>query len=342
MFRLRTRFHGTGNAWPVVLGEEHPFYDRYNYAQLANAAYSLLSEDEGKVEYEVLIDAGHGTIQSLLSTTNRIPEAVCLTHGHLDHTLSVDWIVQSYYRQHQKMSRYPVYSTRLVYEALCTSYPQLEEMIDHRELKYGIREPLEQTPIQVTAFPVYHGLKATGASMLLFEEAKSGKRILFTGDLLTPMIRRKDLAMLHNVDMAVCDANNRFPYPRSNHWSIQHAPAPSKDSFLDDFMEGMNPEKLQLPHRHISFHPSNEEFLEAFKMDYSPEGQPFVLLDFLRQINPMHTAVVHYSGSEDEKYYGQPRLSLQDLTTWMIAEGKKYLPHTTFHVPAAGDLIDIF
>ena len=31
--------HGRGNAWPVPLGETHPFYDNTDYRDLANAAF---------------------------------------------------------------------------------------------------------------------------------------------------------------------------------------------------------------------------------------------------------------------------------------------------------------
>ena len=45
--------HGRGNAWPVSLGEEHPFYDRRNYRDLSNAAYSLVVSTGGKVDADV-------------------------------------------------------------------------------------------------------------------------------------------------------------------------------------------------------------------------------------------------------------------------------------------------
>lgn len=77
------RYHGTGNAWPVPLGSEHPFYDRTDSVQLANAAYSINVTSDGE-EIEVLLDAGHGIIQRLLATSNKIPDVLCLTHGHLD------------------------------------------------------------------------------------------------------------------------------------------------------------------------------------------------------------------------------------------------------------------
>jgi len=33
---------GRGNVWPVVLGQEHTFYNRLNYEDLANASCSII------------------------------------------------------------------------------------------------------------------------------------------------------------------------------------------------------------------------------------------------------------------------------------------------------------
>ena len=120
---LKLKVHGRGNAWPVLLGEEHPFYDREDYRDLSNAAYSMRTLVGKEITSDVLIDAGHGTIQSLISGENRIPDCICLTHGHMDHTLSVDWVVQSYWRKHEKKYTYPIYATRPVSEFFLQSYP---------------------------------------------------------------------------------------------------------------------------------------------------------------------------------------------------------------------------
>ena len=107
MSKYFVRVNGVGNAWPVPLGSDHPFYDPGDPEQLANVSFSLLkssgnSPTSTTIEWEILIDAGHGIVQYLIRHGNRIPEAVVLTHAHLDHTLSLDWIIQSFYRLHQK------------------------------------------------------------------------------------------------------------------------------------------------------------------------------------------------------------------------------------------------
>jgi hypothetical protein len=40
MSQVKVRIKGRGNAWPVFLGQEHPFYDRNNIEDLANVSFS--------------------------------------------------------------------------------------------------------------------------------------------------------------------------------------------------------------------------------------------------------------------------------------------------------------
>jgi len=222
--KLEIFVHGRGNAWPIPLGEEHPFYNREDPLDLSNASYSLQLQESHNLLASVLIDAGHGCVQSLLSGDNRIPDCLCLTHGHLDHTLSVDWIVQSFWRRHGKERRYPVYATMPVYRFLIKSFPHLEELTEHRELEFGeTLTPVEDLPLKLTAYPAYHGQHAVGSSMLLFEYADLS--VLFTGDLLAPLLRKEDYGRLHGMELLVVDTNNRFPWPRTNHWSFAGSPS---------------------------------------------------------------------------------------------------------------------
>ncbi|MCK4747182.1 MAG: hypothetical protein KAT15_09110, partial [Bacteroidales bacterium] len=117
MSKYFVRVNGVGNAWPVPIGTEHPFYDAADPEQLANVSFSLLKSSTGtpdpeNLEWEVLIDAGHGIVQYLIRHGNRLPDSVVLTHAHLDHTLSLDWIIQSYYRYHQKQKKMPLYASQ--------------------------------------------------------------------------------------------------------------------------------------------------------------------------------------------------------------------------------------
>ena len=39
MSGLFLKINRIGNAWPVLLGEEHPFYNRNNIQDLSNASF---------------------------------------------------------------------------------------------------------------------------------------------------------------------------------------------------------------------------------------------------------------------------------------------------------------
>ena len=109
MTGVNVRVFGTGNAWPVLIGSEHRFYDRHNLNDIINAAFSIFETNRKKeIIWEILIDVGHGVPQYILNNYNRIPDAIVLTHAHLDHTAGLDWIVQSHYRV-KKSHPFPVY-----------------------------------------------------------------------------------------------------------------------------------------------------------------------------------------------------------------------------------------
>ena len=334
--------HGRGNAWPVLLGEHHPFYDRTNTVDLSNAAFSLISSGTGERISDLLIDAGHGTIQSLISGSNRIPDAICLTHGHMDHTLSVDWVVQSYWKKYHKKRRYPVYATLPVYNFLVQSYPQLGDLIEHRSLIPGRNMQLGADPrINLTSYPVFHGKSAVGAAMLLFTIRH--KRILFTGDILSPLLRSHDYEILQNIDMLVVDSNNRFPYPEANHWSFAGDPAdPMKRSDrLVSFIEKLGTDEMLEPQRRQVSDKASEPFFSTIEQEYDPMVQPFTLLEFIRIIRPGTVVLVHYSGSEDEKYYGAPIFPEEELLRWVSRTAQTAEIEAQFIIPSPGQTIRV-
>ena len=105
---IQVRVNGRGNAWPVIVGQDHPFYDTTRIEDLANTSVSLISTQienysSKEINWELLLDAGHGAVQYLIKYYNRIPDALFLTHPHIDHTLGIDWIVQSYYKTYKKL-----------------------------------------------------------------------------------------------------------------------------------------------------------------------------------------------------------------------------------------------
>lgn len=334
--------HGRGNAWPVFLGETHPFYDRTDPRDLSNAAFSLVSTKNGKIAGDVLIDAGHGTIQSLITGPNRIPGCICLTHGHMDHTLSVDWVVQSYWRRHGRKKRYPVYATTPAYQFLVGSYPHLEELIEFRELNPGITQPLDQVmPFKLTSYPVYHGKSAVGASMLLFETDQ--KRVLFTGDLLSPLLRQDDYHQLKGVDLVVVDTNNRFPWPRTNHWSFAGGPGKPmyRSEALNTFLDTLDWEEVTRPHRPETSGKITSSYFKTFRDQWSISDQPFTIVEFLKIIEPVRVVLVHYSGTEDSTYYNEPILPAQELQDWVTRTAQLAGIDSHFIVPEPSQIIDI-
>ena len=170
------RVNGTGNAWPVPLGSEHPFYNTEDPEELANASFSIISSGtEGisreSIEWEVLVDAGHGVVQYLVRHNNRIPDAVALTHSHLDHTLSLDWIMQSYYKHFNKEKKMPLFSGGPAWSFVEESFPQLPGLTDYRELKPGVKVNIEGIPeLSLTLFPIYHGEGPGGPACLCLKQ----------------------------------------------------------------------------------------------------------------------------------------------------------------------------
>lgn len=345
MEKTGIRINGRGNAWPIPLGQQHPLYSLTPDPDYANASFSLMSlnQDERgtEVNWEMLIDAGHGTIPMLLKTHNRIPEAIVLTHPHLDHFVGIDWVAQSYYRFSDKR-RYPLYATQLCWEVLVSSLPHLEKIIEFKYLDYGFsRIPDEIPDVELTAYPVYHGNSAYGAAMIVAEVKNAGnkkKRIIFSGDLLSPLVRETDYANFQGTKYLFADANNRFPYPRTNHWSLVRE---DSRNFLSPWLKGISMEDLFLPHLNNDKNPVLPEYLELLIKDgCQPKDLYWSLLEWIKRLNPEKTLLVHYSGWEDEKYHDKPLMDGPQLEAWAKQQAAEKGIHCEFAVPETGDWLE--
>ncbi|MEE4199054.1 MAG: MBL fold metallo-hydrolase [Bacteroidales bacterium] len=341
MSQVQLRVNGRGNAWPVLLGLGHPFYNQNNYMDLANASCSLVKTNTNTltgIEWELLIDAGHGIVQYLLKNHNRIPEAVLLTHPHIDHFLGIDWIVQSYYKVFHKP--YPVYATCLTWKKILKALPHLEMLVDFQELiPYSPATVKEIPSVQVTAYPVYHGQNAEGAAMFLLET--KNKKILLTGDLLCPLLREEDFRILNRIDLLVTDANNRYPYPESNHWSIVAGNNDLKASRLQEFIEHHSIGLLLTPHLKPDAPESYVSCFDYFlEKSFSLDHFIFDNLSFIRRIQPKKVTFLHYSGAEDEKYYQQSLLNPSALKSWIEKQMNYRSLAPVVIIPFVGQCID--
>ncbi len=387
MKAIYIRVNGRGNAWPIPLGQEHPFYSRNNIEDYANTSFSIINTNGNKINlsesgrpdsvisykkihnhninWEILIDAGHGIVQYLIKHNNRLPEAIVLTHPHIDHTLSIDWIIQSYYRYNNN-KRYPVYASKLRWELVVQSFPHLKNIVKFNELKYGIPLKIKEAPnLKVIPFPVFHGENAPGATMLTFEyedENLQKHKAIFSGDLLCPLIRHSGYQLLTDAKVLFVDANNRFPYPGCNHWSIisepPEKPGRERTNFLAQWKENLNFSYLIAPHstsrqtattmgagqasgqtvkQNKAIHPYFADFLK----EKNENKLCLSVLDFVKNISPQNTMLVHYSGGEDLKYYNKEQLSGAELLEWTNQQAKNHNISSKFYVPQVGSIITI-
>lgn len=340
------RVNGRGNAWPVFVGSDHPFYNSKSSEDLSNASFSVfgINSDEfdpDKILWSVLIDAGNHTTPYILKNENRIPEAVILTHPHMDHTMGVDWIAQS--RYHLSKEKYPVYASRPCLEIFKQAYPHLNKVVELKEIKPGAQNSIDEVNgLKVIPFPVFHGESGFGASMLFFEYRNKQKPFLFTGDMLCPLIRKKDYDTIAKARIAFIDSNNRFSYPLSNHMSIvEHLPDSNQMSpYLLDWKKKVKLSHLIMPHANQHFDDITHNYFDEFIKDYdSAEELPHSVFDFANRIHIPQFNLVHYGGFEDKTIYQTDLLSEGELETWTNRQSKKSgLAESSFHVPQVGEV----
>ena len=329
-----------------MLGQSGKFYNISNTEELGSASYSILSNTpENTCIRELLIDAGHNTVPFLLQHGNRMPDAIALTHGHPDHILGVDWIIQSHRFGHAKADRYPVYCTRGTWGCLMNSYTHIKPWVDFRELIPGKQMRIHEfEELFITAFPVYHGDGAPGSSMLLIESGRPDQgSVLFTGDMLCPLLRKKDLKTISGATKLFIDTNNRFPDPLSNHISFTpYAPGSGKESeLLTAWFRESNPGRLLKPHTDPGDIISDPYFNE-FLSDYDQVSElPHSILDFCKLSGIPEVFLIHYFGWYDQRNYSQQVLTREQLFEWATREAGDYtIKDIIFRIPVAGEIIN--
>jgi glyoxylase-like metal-dependent hydrolase (beta-lactamase superfamily II) len=338
------RINGIAPAWPQLLGQCHPFYPPDETFSMASASYSICGPKRGNSPgWEILIDAGHQTIPFLINHGNRIPDAILLTHGHPDHILGVDWIIQSQRFGQEDAKSFPIYCTDGVWKSLLKSYPHIEPFVVHRKLAPGEKVSIEETNgLMVTAFPVYHGDGGLGAAMLLIEKSQpESAPVLFTGDMLCPLLRKKDYETISKSQMVFIDSNNRFPDPLSNHISFtRYAADIGKES--DRLIAWLNHKKItDLIRPHRVQDASMDSYFVEFLSDWNELREiPHTIIDFSMKINISEVYLVHYWGIYDEKFYKQPLLSPALLEKWANKRaGQEGIRNIHFRVPKISQII---
>ncbi|MFN8257828.1 MAG: MBL fold metallo-hydrolase [Bacteroidales bacterium] len=343
MSEIIIRTNGRGNAWPVFPGFRHHFYDHTNFYDLTNASYSILRRNilTGAIENEILIDAGHGIVQFNLSNQNRMPDAIVITHPHIDHTLSLDWFAQANYRV--KGTLLKVYASKLCIRQVFTNFPQLEKLVEFEELLPGNPvQPKEFPGIEIVFFPVFHGESAHGSGMILigFKSGNKQKKVLFTGDLLCPLLRNMDIEFLKACQLIFVDSNNRFPYPKTNHWSISGFTRNATEDYFSQWLNDKGRYISWLVTTSLTPEPNtiSGNYFDCF-LEEQLAGRKlfFDVFSFVRELQPEQVNLIHYSGREDRLYNNSPGLNSHELKCWANSEAVKLKLNTKFHVPLVGE-----
>ncbi len=337
---LRLRVNGRAPAWPVLLGENHPFYPGAGTEDLGSVSFSLLSPG-----WELLIDAGHHTVPFLLQHGNRIPDAVLLTHGHPDHILGLDWVVQSYIRKFKKSI--PLYASQGTYEMVVHSYPHLTRHLDLRELIPGIVIPIEEANgLPVISFPTFHGPGAWGSSMLYFDGSSiGGQSILLTGDMLCPMLTKEAAETVRGVPIAFIDANCRFPFPKGNHNSISpfHPNSANLANQLVSWRNEISADQLLEPHLRYATDSNAKEYFSRWTEENTiMTNVPHAVLEFSAWLEIGRTGLVHYWGVSDVEQYGEDLMQESELLKWVDEEKDKIVGcNTRFFAPRVGEIFHL-
>ena len=208
----------------------------------------------------------------------------------------------------------------------------LTDPIEWREFRIGetVAVPETNNMLELTPFPVYHGPSAPGAILLLAEVANpesantaEPRKAVFTGDVLTPLLRAEDYNRLRGANVLFADACTRFPSPSHGHWSVvdyvDGVPGRSKhlSAWLNEISRN-NYKDLIKPHQTESIDPSAASMLDEFVADLQNGEEQLCcgVLEFVERLAPATVELVHYSGYE-ENDWPHPVLTDPQLLSWV-------------------------
>lgn len=332
---------GVRNAFLLELGADNALHRalRSNPYHCANSSVLLRLWDAGSIIWQVLVDCGQGLAPMLIHLGNRLPDAVVITHPHFDHFVGLDHLEMSFHRHAGGGKRLPLIATEPCYERMLTTLGHIKKYVDFRPIwpRSPYRVP-EAPGLVVTPYPVFHGGHAPGASLLEFRMGE--RKIIASGDPLTPLLTAADVQQLTTPDLLIVDANTRFPSPTTGHWSIVGY-GPSDPRGLPGDGEALHSEALR--------DWVDQHTLADLVTQYSPalpsqglrkEALLYSVMDFVSRVQPKAVGHIHYSGFEDTRDYRMPILNPSELLSWVTEQAALVgLPTDIWSVPQAGDAV---
>jgi len=159
---------------------------------------------------------------------------------------------------------------------------------------------------------------------------------IFFGDILCPLLKQSDYKKILNPDVVFLDANNRFSFPNTNHWSLT-SNTPQINKISEHLVKWKN---SILMSDMIKPHGSYNNYFDSGVEDlFNNNKIPYSIFDFTKVIQAKNAGLVHYSGKEDLDIYNEKMLNESDLLSWINQQSEKMV--TNFFIPKVGDVFNL-
>ncbi len=246
--QLMIRILGTLPSFQRELGCRCPRCHDPDLRQRGPTSASVILRHPGGTEHH-LVDAGEGIGERLFEEDGPWPlTAIWLTHGHADHILGMNRIVESLYRSRDAVSQsipIPVCCTSPAWESGPKAvFPYLMGRMEHRPVSPGRPLSLGSPLLTFTALPVIHSPGSVIWVVQAGEENGKRVKVVLCWDLkrfTRPEDRPEpdgqwgyhqnldeDSPLLQEPDVLIIDAMDFKTHPDSNHGSVETAAALAK------------------------------------------------------------------------------------------------------------------
>jgi ribonuclease BN (tRNA processing enzyme) len=306
-FKLKIRVNGVSNAFMREVGCDCS--ECKTIRKRAQTSVSLLLEEVGQPDRHILFDCGSHVVDSVIDAGIVPPEAIFLSHEHMDHVGGVDRMVWCSKRNFSD-DKIKLYSSRetliegpkKLFSNLPVDYVECEPFVPI-ELDFGSK--LFLTPVKV-----YHGPNVKEPVIWVVEywdwTVGGYKKFVLGWDLLHFVPRYEEEDHDDNYSGAVISSTAFLGEHRKLFDKVEHL-------FLAGNTSTSHPET-----GHMSID-------SAFRF-------------LLPAMNPLNTLIVHYSGHEDES----GPMSEGDLKDWIEEQKEKYeLPNLGISVAHYGMEIEL-